>query len=169
MTFFLTKQYTRLAFTLNVDEFPDPEDLQASDNWTTGDVIPVFAPLNTASSFLIYGMEVAETGQKHFQGYVEFKNKKLGSVIKRLLPGAHFEGAVGTAQQNVDYCSKAQTDERPVFVSGEPTKVGRRQPRANAVIVYPAVPNWAGQPVWGPWGLIMIHDNVVQYNADDNQ
>ncbi len=169
MTFFLTKQYTRLAFTLNVDEFPDPEDLQASDNWTTGDVIPVFAPLNTASSFLIYGMEVAETGQKHFQGYVEFKNKKLGSVIKRLLPGAHFEGAVGTAAQNIEYCSKEATDERPPFVSGEPTKVGRHQPRGVDLIVYPAVPNWIGQVGWGPLGLVMIHDNVVRYDAGDDQ
>ncbi len=154
MTFFLTKQYTRLAFTLNVDEFPDPQDLHAEHNWVTGDVLPVFAPLETASSFLIYGMEVAASGQKHFQGYVEFKNKKLGSAIKRLLPGAHFEGAVGTAAQNVTYCKK-DTDPQvnPPFVSGEITKVGRQRMLRDMYLIYPVVPEYHGAQAWGPWEL----------------
>ncbi len=160
MTFFLTKQYTRLAFTLNVDRFPDPQDLHASDNWVTGDPLPWFKPLEAASSFLIYAMEVADSGQKHYQGYVEFNKKKLGTVIKALLPGAHFEGAVGTAKQNITYCSKAcDMNVNPPFISGEVTKVGRQRMLRDMLLLYPVVPEYNGAQAWGPWQLIRVDMN----------
>jgi hypothetical protein len=54
----------------------------------------------------IIGKETAKTGTKHLQGYVEFKNKKAFSTIKKILPKAHIEGAKGTRNQNIKYCSK---------------------------------------------------------------
>lgn len=62
-------------------------------------------------SFLLMGRE--EQGRKHFQGYMEFPKRKIGSAINSAfrttfpLPiSVHFEPSMGTAQQNVDYCTK---------------------------------------------------------------
>ncbi len=84
------KQYLRLQFTLNVDE------------WRTIDL----SELIERSSYLVAGKETATTGQKHWQGYVEFPRKVLGSMVQGLLPGAHWEKAIGSAHQNLVYCTK---------------------------------------------------------------
>lgn len=54
----------------------------------------------------IYGKEVGESGTPHLQGYLEFKNARSFSSIKKILPKAHLEKAKGSTKQNYDYCSK---------------------------------------------------------------
>lgn len=84
-------------------------------------------------SFLILGRETCPTsGRKHFQGYFEMQKRTLGKTIMQrfemTFPRAgagthsiHFEVARGTAQENIEYCSK---EDKTPFQFGEP-KVGQ--------------------------------------------
>lgn len=56
--------------------------------------------------YLIYGRETGESGTPHLQGYIYFKCTRTLSAVKRDLPRAHLEAAVGTTLQNITYCSK---------------------------------------------------------------
>lgn len=57
--------------------------------------------------YLIYGKETApQTGTKHLQGYIEYKNAKLMSTIKKTYPKMHLEKRRGSAKQAADYCRK---------------------------------------------------------------
>lgn len=54
--------------------------------------------------------EAPTTGQHHYQGYVQLPRKQRLTWLKRhVLEGAHWEVARGTAQQNIDYCTKADS------------------------------------------------------------
>lgn len=57
-------------------------------------------------SYLIQGIETGEKGTKHIQGFVIFHNRARFSVVKRLLPQAHWEACRGTDIQNRAYCLK---------------------------------------------------------------
>lgn len=62
--------------------------------------------------FLIIGAETTKKEKPHFQTYVEFENGRSFNSLKKQFPTeANFTEAKGTAQQNIDYCSK--TDEQP--------------------------------------------------------
>lgn len=57
-------------------------------------------------TYVCCGDEVASTGTRHFQGYIEFGKLKRLSQLKKLHPGTHWERRKGTQQQAVDYCKK---------------------------------------------------------------
>lgn len=69
---------------------------------------PVSDPVydDTVMNYLCFGREVAPiTGTPHLQGYVTFKkpqriSKKWQSILGHMIP------AIGTKQQNIDYCKK---------------------------------------------------------------
>lgn len=61
------------------------------------------------TTFYIFQEEQGEKGTRHYQGYIEFKNKVRLSAIKKILPKIHAEISKGTRQQNIDYCSKSKT------------------------------------------------------------
>lgn len=54
----------------------------------------------------VVGKEVGESGTPHLQGYVEFKNARGLSALKRINSRIHWEKARGNRDQNVEYCSK---------------------------------------------------------------
>ncbi|GBL84689.1 hypothetical protein AVEN_271394-1 [Araneus ventricosus] len=57
--------------------------------------------------YLIFGRETCpNTGRKHLQGFVWFKERRRLPFLKKWISNAHFEGAKGTAEQNQKYCSK---------------------------------------------------------------
>lgn len=113
-----TAQYQRITFTICL---PDGK------TWEDYDLEIFRTRLNP--TFLIMGKETCPTsGTKHFQGYVEFQKKVLGSAMARRVeqtfPRAgtgthsiHYEISAGTAQQNIEYCSKEDKDP---FLFGEP-------------------------------------------------
>lgn len=73
--------------------------------------------------FIIYGREVApSTGTPHLQGYVEFKKQTRKTLAARLL-GGHVSVARGSAEQNIEYCSKDDSDPT---MRGEPMVQGKR-------------------------------------------
>lgn len=112
-TFTMRGQYKRICVTVNL---PDDKD------WEMYDLRALRVELNP--TFMIMGRETGEQGRKHFQGFFELEKKKTGSVIDKIfrnrfpLPiSVHFEVALGTAQQNIEYCSKE--DQEP-YIFGEP-------------------------------------------------
>lgn len=54
----------------------------------------------------IIGDECGESGTRHYQFYIEFRNCVSLRQLKGLLNNAHFEIAKGDAKQNYDYCRK---------------------------------------------------------------
>lgn len=67
--------------------------------------------------YIIYGRETGEeTWTNHLQGYIVFTTMKSLAQLKKLIPRAHLEPAKGTAEQNIQYCSKQ--DANP-FVKGQ--------------------------------------------------
>lgn len=84
----------------------------------------VWASLQNAN-YLIGGLERAPTtGQIHLQGYVHFATQRQLSALKKIktLPGAHWEVARGTPEQNKIYCSK----ENNFHECGELPEQGKR-------------------------------------------
>jgi len=65
------------------------------------------------SKYLIYGREVApETGTEHLQGYVYFKDAKVGSAVVKLMPRATWIGKRRSKDidKAIDYCTKDGTN-----------------------------------------------------------
>lgn len=73
--------------------------------------------------YAIVGNEVApETGTRHLQVYLHYKNATKFTTLKKKFPTAHIEPAKGTAEQNKIYCSK----EAVIYETGELPKQGKR-------------------------------------------
>jgi len=67
-------------------------------------------------TYLIIGKEVGENGTPHLQGYVEFKNQKDLTALKKINDRIHWEVAKGNRNQNIIYCTKEGDSEcKPVF------------------------------------------------------
>lgn len=60
----------------------------------------------TTCEYIVFGHEKGENETPHLQGYIEFKNAKDLSSMKKSMPRAHFEKRKGTAKQAADYCKK---------------------------------------------------------------
>lgn len=75
--------------------------------------------------FIVVGEETAPTTNTlHHQGYVRFKNPRMLSGVKTLLPQAHWEACKGSENDNITYCSKG---DKIAFTSGSPeTGQGKR-------------------------------------------
>lgn len=95
------------------------------NNYTTEQ--PDFSLLN-GCDFACWQVEKAPTtGQLHLQGYCHFKSPVRMSVLKKLLNGAHFEQARGTAEDNERYCTKEESRVAgPFFYGKTPHKQGHR-------------------------------------------
>lgn len=62
---------------------------------------------NVECNYIIYGDETGAEGTPHLQGYLEFKDAKTLSSVKKMLGGrAHLEIRRGTPLQASDYCKK---------------------------------------------------------------
>lgn len=68
---------------------------------------------NPLFKFVIVNVERCPSTQRiHWQGYVELSDVSRYTAIKKAAPildSAHFERRMGTAQEAIDYCSKADT------------------------------------------------------------
>lgn len=81
--------------------------------------------------YLCFGLEIApETGTKHIQGYIQFKEAQRYTFLQNYfnlqrdgeMLRFHIEPANGTPQQNIDYCSK----DGDFYHYGEPLSQGAR-------------------------------------------
>lgn len=70
--------------------------------------------------YLVVGKENASTGTPHLQGYISFHKNKRFKAVKAMFPNtAHLEKAIGSAQQNIDYCTK---EDQHALRVGDPPK-----------------------------------------------
>lgn len=64
-------------------------------------------PTENGILYACVGREVAPTtGTTHWQGYLRFDVRKRLAQLQRIIPGAHYEVARGTEQENRVYCTK---------------------------------------------------------------
>jgi len=59
-----------------------------------------------AVRYAVVGYEVGEQGTPHFQGFVEFEHPATFDQVRKRLPRAHIESALGSNKQNREYCTK---------------------------------------------------------------
>ncbi len=63
--------------------------------------------LKDLSTYLVYQLEKGDLDTEHYQGYVEFLNRKKGTTVKRLVgSNPHIEAAKGSPTQASAYCKK---------------------------------------------------------------
>lgn len=72
-------------------------------------------------SYMIIGKEHIESGTPHLQGFIQLKNRKRLTAMKKLNGKAHWEQCNGTPEQNIKYCSKEDKDP---FIKGELREAG---------------------------------------------
>lgn len=79
-----------------------------------------------AAFFVCQWERCPESGRLHLQGYVRFGVPVGVSKLQIALPGVHAEGARGTEEQCISYCSKEASRVAGPFRYGEPARPGRR-------------------------------------------
>lgn len=99
-------------FTLNNPTVEGPDFLESAK---------AFADL----TFILFQLETGEQGTPHFQGYVEFSERKRLPTLRALIPGAHWESRKGTQQQSITYCSKEDTRTAGPWSHGEATQTSQ--------------------------------------------
>ncbi len=65
--------------------------------------------LKDDSTYLVYQLEKGDNETEHYQGYVEFLNRKKGSTVKPMIgSNPHIEVAKGSPNQASMYCKKEE-------------------------------------------------------------
>ena len=93
--------------------------------WNTEDELDLDGfhwELNERLQYIIYQLEKGESGNRHYQGYIEFNERLRFSTVKVLLPGAHFQVRRGTQDQAIAYASKEDTRVDGPWTRGKPTR-----------------------------------------------
>lgn len=105
----------RWSFTLN--NYADADVQRLGDHELLGGL---------GVRYLIVGREVASTGTPHLQGYVELTKCVRASYLKKLVVtgGIHCERSGGSAEQNIEYCSKE--DPNPITFGSSGGAQGKR-------------------------------------------
>lgn len=81
---------------------------------------------NALVKYIVYQLEAGVVGTSHFQGYVQFsKRVRLSQVKAAISARSHVERAMGTPQQNKDYCTKEPRNDGP-WEFGEMSIAGKR-------------------------------------------
>nr|ARI50282.1 master replication initiator protein [Sophora yellow stunt virus] len=62
--------------------------------------------LHETMKYMVYQLEEGENGTRHFQGYVEMKERSSLKTMKTLFPRAHLEKRKGTQGEARRYCMK---------------------------------------------------------------
>lgn len=93
----MSNGYCKLwTFTLNNPEPVFPEGQDVREALQTG----------KGYRYLVFQLEQGSNGTPHYQGYVEFNRRLRLTALRKLLPRAHWEAALGTAAHNTHYCTK---------------------------------------------------------------
>ena len=69
--------------------------------------------------YMIYQLELASTGTKHLQGYVEFHKPISFDHMLSIFGEFHFDKRRGSREQARDYSSKEETRVRGPWIYGE--------------------------------------------------
>lgn len=95
--------------------------------WNNPDCLLDYWFQQLSISYLVYQEEIGESGTYHLQGYVEFaRATRLQTLKNKLGQSIHFEIARGTAADNRDYCTKAESRIGGPYESGQSIGQGKR-------------------------------------------
>jgi len=86
-----TKDVRSRAWCITINNYTDAHFQQLKDIKT---------------KYLVYGLEVGESGTPHIQAYLELTQAQTMSALKKKLPGAHLETRKGTPEEAANYCKK---------------------------------------------------------------
>jgi len=77
------------------------------NNYEDADIAAIRELHEACATYTIFGREVGESGTRHLQGYISFRQRiALSVAIDRLPTKCHVEVAKGGARANITYCSK---------------------------------------------------------------
>lgn len=76
------------------------------NNWSNEEFEDLKRYLEQNNAYFIIGKEIASTGTPHLQGYLQFKNPRAFSSIKKINHRIHWSKAYGNKEANIKYCSK---------------------------------------------------------------
>ncbi len=80
--------------------------------------------LKDLSTYLVYQLEKGDLDTEHYQGYVEFLNRKRGTTVKNLIgSNPHIEAAKGSPTQASAYCKKDDSRLDGPWEYGELTQI----------------------------------------------
>jgi len=117
------KEGRRFVFTLNLGEWIDDQtDGICPDEWEN-------------VRYCIYQLELGESGNFHYQGYVEFKRATRPQKLFEIDERAHWENALGTPFENINYCSKDSTKIDGPFEIGHKKSQGERSDVRNLKLI----------------------------------
>lgn len=80
-----------------------------TDNQCTNNLTGIFEDTSSVR-YAVWQQERGNTGNLHFQGYIEFTRGVRLADVRRIIPTAHWEQRRGTREQAREYCRK--TDSR---------------------------------------------------------
>lgn len=102
------------CFTLNN---PTEEEILLPQSWD-----------DSSYNYLVYQLELGESGTPHLQGYVSFKNPVRFAEFRKYFVDqrAHIAAAKGTAEQNKKYCTKEEGRLQGPWEYGEVPQPGKR-------------------------------------------
>lgn len=98
-----------VCFTYNMSTFNDSNTTlleKIAINQPKVDAVVEKFKSDFEGSFLFFGHEVTSNNIHHLQGYMKFPNARYISSIRKAFPGMNIRKALGTAEQNIMYCSK---------------------------------------------------------------
>lgn len=86
-----------------------------------------------AMNYLIYQRErCPSTLKEHWQGFVQLKKSARLAGVKKLVGNCHVESTKGSVEDNVAYCTKAESRVSDPVAFGKPVKQGERTDLAAA-------------------------------------
>jgi len=71
----------------------------------------------------LFQEEKGENGTPHLQGYIEFKDAKTLSSLKKIHPTAHWEKRLGSRKQAIAYCCKKDSRNGEIYTNKESWKL----------------------------------------------
>lgn len=77
------------------------------------------------AKYLVYQEEIGTSGTHHLQGYIEMTRPVRFSHFAEWLPGAHFEIAAGSTDDNTKYCTKEECRVGGPYIFGKSTTQGQ--------------------------------------------
>lgn len=106
-------------------------------------------------AYAVWQLERGESGTEHFQGCLFLSERKRGTQLKSLLPGAHLQVMRGTSKEATDYCDgTVQPNQRtaggrlkkgeilsPAFKIGDPANIHHQGERSDLHALQQALAN----------------------------
>lgn len=118
--------------------------------------------------YLVFGREIGESGTRHLQGYVQFKQPKSFAAAKRWISSrAHVEKANGKPWQAADYCKKdGDFEEFGVAPISPKSKGQKEKERWSGILKFATEGNLDGLAEEEPQAFIQHYSTLKRIACD---